>query len=130
MENVGQGYRTNSKLLRGLMYGALAGGMIAMFDRNTRLSFMDGSGRTFRGMKSFLTNPLEGITKMGEYSSRLRSQIEEISEDINFISEKVDELKEVPIQVAEVVMETKDVFTHDGSVPSAQYGNKALHSTH
>ncbi|PLT31911.1 hypothetical protein [Peribacillus deserti] len=130
MENVGQGYRANSKLLKGLMYGALAGGVIAMFDRNTRQSFMDGGGRTFKGMKSFLTNPLEGVTKMGEYSSRLRSQIEEISGDINFISEKVDELKEVPIQVAEVVMDTKDILTHEGSTPNRAYKTSAAHTMH
>ncbi|WP_409297007.1 hypothetical protein V1498_03945 [Peribacillus sp. SCS-26] len=106
--------RGNSKLFRGLMFGALAGGAVAMLDRTTRQNFLDGTGRSYRGVKSFLSSPMEGLVRMGEFSSRLRSQIEEITDDINFISEKVDELKEVPLQVAEAVMDTKDVITHHG----------------
>lgn len=128
--NVTQTSRGRSKLLRGLFYGAIAGGALAMFDRNTRLSFMDGSRSTFRGMGSFLKNPMNGLSRMSEYSGRLRSQIEEISDDINFISEKVDELKEVPIQVAEAVMETKDVLTHDGHADMGMQTTTAAHTTH
>ncbi|WP_051348702.1 hypothetical protein [Peribacillus kribbensis] len=123
--------RGNSKLLRGLLYGAAAGGALAMFDRGTRMSFMDGSRKTYAGMKSFFKNPMDGLARMGEFSGRLRTQIEEISDDLTFISEKVDELKEVPIQVAEVVMETKDVLTHDGHAQMHEGSmNQASQITH
>ena len=42
---------------------------------------------------------------------RIRNTIEEVGEEVSFIAEKIDELKEATPQVSHFVKETKDTFT-------------------
>ena len=41
---------------------------------------------------------------------RIRNTIEEVGEEVSFIAEKIDELKEATPQVSHFVKETKDSF--------------------
>lgn len=102
-----------SKLLQGILLGALAGAAISMLDRNTRESAIEGSKKRFRETKDFIQHPDRCLVQIKDTSNKIRSTIESITEDVAFISGKVEELKEIPPQVATVVKETKVAFTEN-----------------
>ena len=99
----------SNKLWLGILGGAVAGIAISLLDKNTRNSVMTGSKSMMTNAKSMAKNPDDIVGSLKEMSSKLRTSIEQISEDVAFISSKVDEMKEVPPQVAGVIKETKEV---------------------
>ncbi len=99
----------SNKLWLGILGGAIAGIAISLLDRNTRNSVMSGSKSMMTNVKSVAKNPDDLVGSLKEMSGKLRTSIEQISEDVAFISSKVDEMKEVPPQVAGVIKETKEV---------------------
>jgi hypothetical protein len=99
----------SNKLWLGILGGAVAGLAISLLDKNTRNSVMTGSKSMMTNAKSMAKNPDDIVGSLKEMSSKLRTSIEQISEDVAFISSKVDEMKEVPPQVAGVIKETKEV---------------------
>ena len=104
-----------------------------MLDRNTRNSVMNGSKSMVTNVKSVAKNPDDLVGSLKEMSGKLRTSIEQISEDVAFISSKVDEMKEVPPQVAGVIKETKEVVvdkhTNDDDVNDQASMNKNATST-
>ncbi|WP_409304362.1 YtxH domain-containing protein [Peribacillus sp. SCS-155] len=109
-----------SRFMRALMLGALAGAAISLLDRTTRRSVMDNSMRYMNDMRSIVAHPDSALNQLKDMSSRLRTTIEQISQDVAFISAKMEEMKEIPPQVAHMVKETKDAFVTDGEVHHAQ----------
>ena len=61
-------------------------------------------------VKSMAKDPNSVVENVKDMSGKLRTNIDQIGEDVSFISEKVDEMKDMPPQVAEVIKETKEVL--------------------
>lgn len=102
-----------SRFLQAMLYGALAGAAISLFDRQTRISVMSSSRRYMNDMKSMATHPNSAMNQVKEATTKLRMTIENIAEDVAFISARMDEIKEIPPQLAHMVRETKDAFVSE-----------------
>lgn len=122
MSNIREEYKCakKSKFMQAVFIGALAGAAISLFDKQTRYSVLENSKSCMNNMKEFVKNPNGVLTQVRETSSKVRSTVEKISEDVSFISQKVEEMKDIPSQVAQVVMETKEVFTAEEEEPSSR----------
>ncbi|MGM9923606.1 MAG: YtxH domain-containing protein [Bacillus sp. (in: firmicutes)] len=105
--------KSQNKLWKGLLIGALAGAAISMMDRNTRAATIDCAKRGYQSARSIIQNPDMIMGSVRETSSRLRSTIESISEDVSAITSQVETIKEITPQLASVVKETKEVFTEE-----------------
>lgn len=104
-----------SKLLQGILIGALTGAAISMLDRDTREVFLKTSKKSYIGTKNMIQNPNRVLSQVKETSNRLKTSIESISDDVSFISSKLQELKGIPPQVASVVKETKVALTDENN---------------
>ncbi|MBA9026516.1 MULTISPECIES: hypothetical protein [Bacillaceae] len=100
-----------SIFLKSILVGAAAGAVISLFDKTTRTSVISSGKGCIREMKSFVKNPSSVFTQVRETTEQIRTTIEQITEDAVFISQKVEELKEIPPQLAQTVIETKEAIT-------------------
>ncbi|WP_108670492.1 hypothetical protein [Peribacillus acanthi] len=107
------GTRKN-RLFQGIMLGALAGAAMSLMSRDTRTSVVTGTKQYSKDIQAFIKNPNDFFDRIKETSGTIRKTIQQISDDVAFISQKVEEMKDVPPQVASMVKETKEAFTsHD-----------------
>lgn len=84
----------NNKLIKGILFGALAGAAITLLDRETRektVVQVKGCGRT---VWHYSKHPSELIENFSDQISVARQKIEEVTDDITFIVEKVNDIKQ------------------------------------
>jgi methyl-accepting chemotaxis protein len=102
--------------LKGLFYGALAGGALSLFDKKTRQDMKMNVQKAYEQVSYVVRHPGEFTENVKETAEKIRNTVEQVSEDISYITGKVDELRELTPQVKEVVRETKSTFSnHDDS---------------
>lgn len=105
--------KKKSRLLQGILLGALAGAAISMLDRNTREKTIECAKKGYRNAREVIENPEHIISQVKETSDKIRTTIETITEDVAFITNQVEVLKEIPPQVKATVKETKEIFLDD-----------------
>ncbi|WP_285768539.1 YtxH domain-containing protein [Peribacillus sp. SI8-4] len=121
MSNIREEYNSEkkSKFMQAIIIGAVAGAVVSLFDKTTRTSVLDNSKSCMGNVRDFVKNPNGFLSQVRETSKKVRSTVEKISDDVTFISQKVEEMKDIPAQVAQVVMETKEVFTAENEDESS-----------
>lgn len=98
--------------LKGIFYGALAGGALSLLDKKTRQDMKVNVKRAYEQVSYVVRHPGEITENVKETAEKIRNTIEQVSEDISYINGKVDELRELTPQVKEMVKETKNTFSH------------------
>ncbi|MER2089959.1 MAG: YtxH domain-containing protein [Sporosarcina sp.] len=100
----------NSKFGKFIIFGALAGAVVSMFDRSTRNQVAMKSNNLLTGLKFYSKNPDVLKWKLEEKKEKYQSVFEQLSGDASYIKEQVEELKTLSPQVKDLVMDTKDAF--------------------
>jgi gas vesicle protein len=103
----------SSKFWKGVLLGAIVGGAISLLDRTTRTSVKKNIQNTSGKIAYFAKHPQETIDTVKETSRKIRSTVEEVGEEVSFIAEKIDELRELTPQVVDIVKDTKDAFVEN-----------------
>lgn len=102
--------------LKGMFYGALAGGALSLLDKKTRQDMKVNVKKAYEQVSYIVRHPEEITKNVKESAEKIRNTIEQVSEDISYITGKVDELRELTPQVKEVIKETKSTFSkHEDS---------------
>lgn len=101
---------STNKFWKGILLGALAGGAISLLDRETRDAVIEGCKKGTKELTYILTHPNEMAEEVKEKTQQIRMTVEQVSEDVSFIAEKVGELREVTPTVAGIVNDTKEIF--------------------
>jgi gas vesicle protein len=99
--------------LKGIVYGAIAGGALSLLDKQTRQAMKVNVKKAYSQVSYVVRHPGEITENVKETADKIRNTIEQVSEDISYIAGKVDELRELTPQVKERVMETKSTFFDD-----------------
>lgn len=100
----------NSKFRNFIVFGAVAGAVVSMFDRSTRNQVVRKSNYLMSQMKFYSKNTDVLKLKLKEQQEKYQSVFEQLSGDITYIKEQVEELKTLTPQVKDLVMDTKDAF--------------------
>lgn len=116
------GMTTRSRFTQALIMGAIAGAAISLFDRGTRRSVMNSSKRYMTDMRTMVQHPDSALAQVKDTTAKLRTTVENISEDIAFIAARVEEMKDIPPQLAQMVKETKDAFVSENGVHHVNQG--------
>lgn len=96
---------------RGIILGAIAGGAISLFDKQTRELMKENVQKTSSKVSYVFRNPGEITDKVKETAEKIKTTVKQVSEDISFITDKVEELRELTPQVTDMIKETKDSFS-------------------
>jgi gas vesicle protein len=101
------------KFWTGVLWGALAGGAISLLDRDTRQAVAQSCKKTSGELSYYIKHPDEVVEQVKDATTKIRSTVEQVSGDISFIADKVEELREVTPAVKGIVKETKEVFQNE-----------------
>jgi gas vesicle protein len=104
-----------SKFFISVAAGAAVGGVIALLDRNTRNEMSSWA----QYLVALAKDPEQLTTSSKELINRATTTAQKINEDVSFIKDKVDNLKELTPEVKELVDETKTTFVPQGQNPAA-----------
>lgn len=103
------------KLAKGMVIGALVGGAITLFDRETRKDVIRAGKTVGNKVLHVISNPGKTWHGLQEKVNEFQSAYRELNEDIRLIMEKAQEIKEVSLETKELLRETKEVFLEDKS---------------
>ncbi|HWO74599.1 MAG TPA: YtxH domain-containing protein [Bacillus sp. (in: firmicutes)] len=112
----------NNKFWKGVCWGALIGGAVTLFDKQTRKDVAN-SGRKIAGA---IKNPKQTAQKVKTIVRNLQDAYENIRDDVTYISDKLYELKDVPTRVTDIITESKKVV--EGKGPNFNQTAIQLHS--
>jgi gas vesicle protein len=99
-----------NKLVEGIVIGAIIGGAVSLFDKETRSSVIQGSKKLKDKTITLIQHPERVTDTVKEKYETIRTTIEQVSEDVSFVAGKVEKLKETTPQVMEIVNDTKEAF--------------------
>lgn len=99
---------SSKRFWMGMFLGAIAGGAVSLLEKSTRQAVKADFSKVSREVNYVVKHPNEFIENMKETANKVRTKVEQVTEDIAFITEKVEEIKDVPPQISELVKETKE----------------------
>lgn len=105
-----------NKFWKGMLWGALVGGAVSLFDKNTR-SVMKCH---YLKASEIIKNPGQTYNQVKVAAIKMKTVAEQVNEDLSYISEKVAELRETTPQVANILRETKDAFLKSDTDPELE----------
>lgn len=101
-----------SKLFKGMVVGALAGAGMSLLDRATREEVKYKLKTVSSDVKYYSKNREDLRMKLQETADKLQTVYNQFSQDAQYLSGKVEELKTLTPQVKTLVVDTKEAFEH------------------
>ncbi len=111
-----------NKFLTGVILGAAVGGLLTLFDKQTREDVVRSSKKSGEYISKYARDPKLLMETSKEIYSKIQTTASQVGDDIRFINHKLEEIKEVTPQVKEMIEDTKDNFQH-----STEVYKEALH---
>ncbi|MGB3103019.1 MAG: YtxH domain-containing protein [Psychrobacillus psychrotolerans] len=103
---------SENKFVKGILYGAVVGGAITLLDRKTRDSVMNKTRYVRNEIKYYSKNREELKNNIEQQITKWKSVYDQFSSDAMYLTEKVNEAKEITPQVKTLFTDTKDAFSH------------------
>lgn len=101
---------SESKLGKFIIFGALIGAGVSMFDRGTREQVRGKSKKLISAVSFYSKNQDVLKFKIQEKTEKVQTLYEQLAGDASYIKAQVEELKTLTPHVKELVMDTKDTF--------------------
>ena len=101
---------SENKFVKGVVCGALIGGALTMLDNKTRNAVVHKSKSIGNQIQYYSTNRQELKTTIEDQFTKWKSFYEQINSDATYISQKVNEVKEMTPQVKTLLTDTKEAF--------------------
>ncbi|KIL47223.1 hypothetical protein [Jeotgalibacillus soli] len=105
---------SNNKLTKGILIGAFLGGALSLIDRETRRQTFENAKKSGQAISDFTSNPKELANRVKVKADQLRITAEQLQEDFEFLSTKVNEVKEMTPKIKNIINETKETFESSG----------------
>lgn len=102
---------SESKFVKGILCGAVVGGAISLLDRKTRDSVMNRTRYVRNEIQYYSKNREELKATIEEQFTKWKSVYDQFSSDAMYLTEKVNEAKEITPQVKSLLTDTKDAFS-------------------
>lgn len=104
------------RMITGVLVGAIVGGALSLFDKQTRVSFETCMKKTGNTVKHTVKHPKETYQQVSLKTEEWKETATSLKQDVDFIINRVNELKKLTPQVTGLVQETvtavKDTVDH------------------
>lgn len=107
------GMGSKSKFWNYVIIGAFAGGVVSLLDRETRQIVGGKCNKATKNISYALTHPKEVVTNIKEKTNDFRIAANQLNEDISYIIDKIEEVRDLTPEVTGLILETKDAFIKD-----------------
>jgi len=98
----------NNKFVKGMIYGALVGGAITLFDKEVREKTLSEGKQKVRQIKGVILNPCETVDKVNRKFEQTRNYIQQFKRDVEFFAEKAEEIKELSLQTVKTFTDERE----------------------
>lgn len=105
----------NNKFVKGIIYGALIGGAITLFDKEVRQQALSEGKQKARQIKGVILNPRETIDEIQGKFDQVRNSIQQFNRDIQFLTEKASEIKELSLQTVKAFTDEQESKEYEKS---------------
>ncbi|KGR89978.1 hypothetical protein CD30_14310 [Ureibacillus massiliensis 4400831 = CIP 108448 = CCUG 49529] len=102
---------SESKLLKSMVIGALVGAAVSMFDRKTREHTVNNMKKAKDTVQYYVTHRDQLQQMIEEKIAQVQKLYETTQDNVSFIKDKLDEVREIPVAVQDIMDETKTTFT-------------------
>ncbi|KGR77026.1 YtxH domain-containing protein [Ureibacillus manganicus] len=102
---------SQSKLLKSMVAGALVGAALSLLDRTTREHTVDNLKKAKDTVQYYATHRDELQQMIEQKMAQVQKLFETTQDNVSFIKDKIDEVKEIPVAVQDIMEETKTTFT-------------------
>lgn len=102
--------KNENKLLTGILVGALVGAAVSLLDKHTREDVMKTGNNLSLKMKGYIEKPTSFTDDVKQQIDGVKDTVQEVSEDLSFMNDKVKVLKETTPEVLSILQETRDRF--------------------
>ncbi|BDH63086.1 hypothetical protein MTP04_32160 [Lysinibacillus sp. PLM2] len=102
---------SESKLLKSMVIGALVGAAVSMFDRKTREHTINNMKKAKDTVQYYVTHRDQLQQMIEEKIAQVQKLYETTQDNVSFIKDKLDEVREIPVAVQDIMDETKTTFT-------------------
>ncbi|RIW32303.1 YtxH domain-containing protein [Bacillus salacetis] len=116
------------RFIKGLVFGAIAGGFVTLLNRETREDVMASTKKSGELIGRYARNPQLLMDSSKEVYEKVRETAKQIEEDMDFINQKVAEIKELSPQVKEIIEDTKETI-HSSSESYKEVFNEEEHQS-
>ncbi|MFJ5965971.1 hypothetical protein [Bacillus sp. NPDC093026] len=97
-------------VLRGAVIGAACGMLLTLFHRPTRTALKDKWSDCQQKLEEYRQEPGKMSAYMKEKVEETKQILRTVSDDLSFLNEQINQLKETTPKVLEIIEETKDHF--------------------
>lgn len=98
----------NNKFVKGIIYGALIGGAMTLIDKEVRQQVLSEGKQKARQIKGVILNPRETIDEIQGKYDQVRNSIQQFNRDIQFLTEKAAEIKELSLQTVKTFTDEQE----------------------
>ncbi len=102
---------SQSKLVKSMIAGAIIGAAISMLDPKTREHSINNLKRAKDTVQYYAKHRDELQQMIDQKIQQVQKLYETTQDNVSFIKDKIDEVKEIPIAVQDIMDETKTTFT-------------------
>ncbi|PPA68854.1 YtxH domain-containing protein [Jeotgalibacillus proteolyticus] len=103
-----------NKLSAGILWGALIGGALALLDKETRTTTFEAAKKSRQYISYYSGHPRELTERAKNRIEKLKLTVEQIQDDYEFLTSKLEEVKEMTPQLKNILTETKETFESSG----------------
>lgn len=105
-----------NKFWKGIAWGAIAGGALSLLNKETRQAVTESCKTASGNISYVMKNPGKISDQVKTAANKLRTAVEDVTEDLSYIADKVEELRSVTPQVTDILKETKEAFSKNGTM--------------